>query len=87
MCDLETKEVSISRDVFFHESIFPFSTHQVGHNKKERQPRHEPYIAKNGMRNWISHEEASSSTGPITSIEPTAEHRDVGSPRNGKWAS
>jgi len=48
--DLETNEVFISRDVFFHESIFPFSTHQVGHNEEERQLTQEHFIDENCLR-------------------------------------
>jgi len=75
MYDLDTREVFISCDVVFHETIFPFSTHQVGHNEKDKQPRPEPYIAKHSMHDWISHEAVGSSTRPITRIEPTTEHQ------------
>ena len=54
--DLETNEIFISRDVIFHETIFPFSTHNIGKCEKEILLGNNNTINENCLRDCGYHE-------------------------------
>ena len=84
--DLETNEIFISRDVVFHETMFPFSTHKVGHCEEDRLLGNSTIIDEVCLRDWVFHEHEIDEHRPIGSIEgeePTIKEGELQTSRSG----